>query len=217
MEQDMYFSVESKFVVDMARNIFHFEQRAVEAMDMLKCFMGISSSQISEILEGNATILDSPTPKYFEITDTEFKVKLRTHREYLDKKYVTLAGVMVPRELLERYFFHVSGRLQDSMTGQLLDTFQIMGLDELRRDLHNEIMRCAGLIDKIGNRRDREHQNYDNFIIALSEWMHEVAPDSLKDIPAINPSDSIDYVIALRRKQKADRNRLRTDGDISSS
>lgn len=112
MKQDMYFSVESKFVVDLARHLFHFEQRAVEAVDMLKCFMGISSSQISEILEGNATIMDSPTPKYFEITDTEFKIKLKTHREHLDRKYVTLAGVMVPRELLERYFFHVSGRLQ---------------------------------------------------------------------------------------------------------
>lgn len=217
MEQDMYFSVESKFVVDMARHLFHFEQRAVEAVDMLKCFMGISSSQVSEILEGNATILDSPTPKYFEITDTEFKVRLKTHREYLDRKYVTLAGVMVPRELLERYFFHISGRLQDSQTGKLLDVGQIMGLDELRRDLHNEILRCAGLIDNITNRRDKEHQNHDSFIIALSEWMHEVAPDSLKDIPAIKPEGSIDYVIALRRKQKAERNRFRTNDDNISS
>jgi hypothetical protein len=155
MEKDMYFSVESKFVVDLARQLFHFERRAVEAIDMLKCFMGISSSQISEILEGDATIIDNPKPTFVNTVDAEFKVRLNQHRAFLDKKYVTLAGVLVPRELLERYFFHISGRLQNSKTGKLLDTFQIMGLDELRRDLHNEILRCAGLIDEIGNRRDR--------------------------------------------------------------
>ncbi|MDD5454025.1 MAG: hypothetical protein PHW62_00795 [Candidatus Ratteibacteria bacterium] len=217
MEQDTHFSVTSKFIVDLARQLFHFERKTTEAIEMLKCFRGISSSQIGAILDGDATIIDSSNPKYFEVTDMEFKIRLKTHREYLDSKYVTLAGIMVPREMLERYFFHVSGRLQDSKTGKLLDAHRIMGLEELRRDLHNEILRCAGLIDEIGNRRDREHENYDNFIVALSEWMHEVAPEYLKNIPAIKPEGSIEYVQALRRKQRAERMRFRTDSDNSSS
>ena len=51
-----YFSVDPEGIVKLARDRYWFEDQKQSGVNILRCFIGIEPYQITQILEGNATI-----------------------------------------------------------------------------------------------------------------------------------------------------------------
>lgn len=147
-----YFSVDPESIVELARDRYWFEDQKQSGVNILRCFMGIEPYQITQILEGNATI--NRDRMYEERVDEDFKRKLNLHLDYLKHKNmdgVYLDGIKVNKRLLEEYSEHVVKRLRDSMkktaAGIMLDVKdmeEILGLEYRRVELHDAILRDAG-------------------------------------------------------------------------
>jgi len=148
----VYFSVDPEGIVKLARDRYWFEDQKQSGVNILRCFIGIEPYQITQILEGNATI--NRDRIYEERVDEDFKQKLNLHLDYLKYKSmdgVYLDGIKVNKRLLEEYSEHVVKRLRDSMkktaAGIMLDVKdmeEILGLEYRRVELHDAILKDAG-------------------------------------------------------------------------
>jgi hypothetical protein len=147
-----YFSVDPEGIVKLARDRYWFEDQKQSGVNILRCFIGIEPYQITQILEGNATI--NRDRVYEERVEEDFKQKLNLHLDYLKHKNmddVYLDGIKVNKRLLEEYSEHVVKRLRDSMkktaAGIMLDVKdmeEILGLEYRRVELHDAILKDAG-------------------------------------------------------------------------
>jgi len=147
-----HFSVDPEGIVKLARDRYWFEDQKQSGVNILRCFMGIEPYQITQILEGNATI--NRDRIYEERVDEDFKQKLNLHLDYLKHKNmddIYLDGIKVNKLLVEEYSEHVVKRLRDTMkmtaAGIMLDVKdmeEILGLEHRRQELHDAILKDAG-------------------------------------------------------------------------
>jgi hypothetical protein len=157
--ETLHFTVDSEGVVKLARDRYWFENAKESGVNILRCFIGIEPYQITKILEGDATVIDTPNGRlYKEISDVNFKQKLKDYLGYTkcrlqreENEYMFLGGIRVHRDLVEEYCGHVVKRLRETMRntahGIMLDVKdidEILGLETRRQELHDAILNDAG-------------------------------------------------------------------------
>jgi len=155
----VHFSVDPEGVVELARVRYWFEDAKQSGVNILRCFMGIEPYQITKILEGDATMIETRNGVYYqEQSNEDFKQELKTHFNYQLRKlqedeedYLFLGGTKVHKDLVEEYCDHVVKRLRDTMkmtaAGIMMDfkdMQEILGLETRRQELHDAILADAG-------------------------------------------------------------------------
>ena len=175
-EGQFYFSVCSEGIVNLTRQMYHFENKKQEAIDMLSSYDGITDVQINAIINGNGTLKTVEGGAKFVLeSDSKFKFKLKKHQEYIESKFVTLAGKRIPKEIIEPYAKQIVKRLRDTMKEGLRrdrspeEILHIMSLEEQRQELHKEILKHAGF-----NGREQTDE-YNEFANALDKYLDEYA------------------------------------------
>jgi hypothetical protein len=155
----VHFSVDPEGVVELARDRYWFEDAKTSGVNILRSFICIEPYQITKILEGDATMVETQNGIYYqEKTDESFKRQLKSHLDYQHRKlqeeaedYIFLGGVKVHKDLVEEYCGHVVKRLRETMRntahGIMFDTKdidEILGLETRRQELHDAILNDAG-------------------------------------------------------------------------
>jgi hypothetical protein len=195
----MYFTVDPQGVVDLARQVYWFEDKKQHGVDILRCFIGIESCQITRILEGDATITEDR--RYVEVSNEDFKFKLKDlfayRKKYDEANFMWLGGIKVERALVDTYANHVVKRLRDTMRNSKYgimfepkDIDEILGLETTRQEMHDQILENAGFS------RDDDDEEARIFKNALDKYVDEKA-GSLMDVPLeeLDP----DKVVAMRK------------------
>lgn len=155
----LHFTVDPKGVVEFARNRYWFENAKTSGVNTLRCFMGIEPYQITKILEGDATMVETPNGIcYQEQSDEVFKKQLKGYLDYQHRKlkddeedYMFLGGTRVHKDLVDEYCGHVVKRLRETMRNtahgimfDVKDIDEILGLETRRQELHDAILNDAG-------------------------------------------------------------------------
>jgi hypothetical protein len=176
-EKIVHYSVDPEGVVSLARQRYWFEDAKQHGVNILRCFMGIESYQITRILEGDATVSEQDNKYYYnEIADDDFKNKLKMYLEYQKYKdleeYMFLGGIRIHKNLIEEYCDHVVKRLRDTMkmtaAGCMFgptDIDEILGLEYRRKELHDAIL------DDVGIDRNASDNASRDFKDALDEYV----------------------------------------------
>jgi hypothetical protein len=174
---DECFSVDPEGVVALARQRYWFEDAKQHGVNILRCFIGIESYQITRILGGDATVSERDGKYYYkEIANDDFKNKLKMYMEYQKHKnfeeYMFLGGIRIHKNLIEEYCDHVVKRLRDTMkmtaAGLMFGTTdidEILGLEHRRQELHDAILDDAGIDRNASDDASRD------FKYALSEYV----------------------------------------------
>lgn len=205
----LHFTVDPKGVVEFARNRYWFEDAKTSGVNTLRCFIGIEPYQITKILEGDATMIETPNGIYYsEEVDEEFKLQLKTYLDYRNRKlredeedYMFLGGVRVHKDLVEEYCNHVVKRLRETMRNtahgimfDVKDIDEILGLETRRQELHDAILNDAGF--ERGESTDEAYE----FCRALDEYVDAKAgtlfSEPLEDM-------EIDEVESKRKQSEA--------------
>jgi hypothetical protein len=174
----LYFTVDVQGVIDYARHRYWYEDAKTNAVDTLRCFIGIEPIQITKILDGDATI--NRDKFYVEIPDEEFKRELAefqaAKKRYEHDGDMYIGGVPVATELIDRYTQHVVKRLRETMRNtkhgimfDVKDIDELMGLECERQELHDEILEYAGYP------RDDRSKDACAFRNALDRYVDSVA------------------------------------------
>lgn len=173
----VHFGLCGQGIVNLAREAYWFEDNKQWARNVLSCFRGMLANHVDAILSGDATLSDMDEDglvHYIAKEDLEFKERLRKHQQWIDSQCVDLAGHRVPVRLLDQYAEHVVGRLRAitrvASRVVVLPTemlLQVPALEELRTQLHGEILDAIGL--------SRTHPDYWKFDNALTEYVDEKA------------------------------------------
>lgn len=88
--QYLHFSVEGKFIMDLARERYWFEGHKEWALDVIGCLQGMTVDQAMNVLKGDAILsgIDSQTSRieYTEVIDKKFKDRLAKHLKWVEDK-----------------------------------------------------------------------------------------------------------------------------------
>jgi hypothetical protein len=203
----LHFTVEPEGVVELAREQYWFEDKKQYGVDILRCFIGIESYQITRVLEGDATFKKNENGKiyYEEVSDERFKKALADFLAYRKKQdeteFTYIGGVRVRRDIVEEYAGHIVKRLRDTMRntahGIMLDIDdmdEILGLETRRQELHDYILQSVGFD------RDDDSKEACLFRTALSHYVDDMAGSLFKE-----PVESMldDEVKEKRKKSEA--------------
>lgn len=171
-----YFSVCSEGIVNLVRQMYHFENKKQEVIDILTSYEGITQDQINLILNGEGILKTVEGGAKFVLeSDSKFKIKLKKHQQWIESQFITLADKRIPRWLIETYAKQIVKRLRDTMKEGLRidrsaeEILHIISLEEQRQEIHKEILRHAGFSGK-------EHTDeYYKFANALDKYLDEYA------------------------------------------
>jgi hypothetical protein len=185
----VYFSVDPQGVVNLARERYWFEDQKRSGVDILKCFIGIESYQITRILEGDATVNEQR--RYVESSDDDFKQKLKDclafRKKYDEVNFMYLGGIKVERAMINEYASHIVKRLRETMRNTKYgimfdpkDMDEILGLEYKRQELHDAILLSAGF-----NRKDASDEARE-FKLALNNYVDSkagtITDESIEDM-----------------------------------
>lgn len=203
----LHFTVEPEGVVELAREQYWFENKKQYGVDILRCFIGVESYQITRILEGDATFKENEDGKiyYAEISDERFKKALADFLAYRKKQdeteFTYIGGVRVRRDIVEEYAGHIVKRLRETMRntahGIMLDIDdmdEILGLETRRQELHDFILQSVGFD------RDDDSKEACSFRTALSDYVDELAGSLFNEPVGSMPDEE---AIAKRKKSEA--------------
>lgn len=205
----LHFTVDPQGVVDLARQVYWFEGKKAHGVDILRCFIGIESYQITRILEGDATVKEQEGTgkKYYEeCSDEYFKSALADFlacqkRRENNPDLIKIGNVFVCKDLIDEYAGYVVKRLRDSMRNtrngimfEFKEMEEILGLENQRQEMHDAILHAAGF-----DRDDDSDEAY-AFKNALDSYVDKLA-GTLFDEPVTEMSSE---EIVLKRKQSDD-------------
>lgn len=156
----LHFIIDAESVVGLCRQAWLYENRERWAKDTLGYLAyGIGVDKIESVLNGISTLKSTKdkTGCYLaKEKDGSWIFEVQRHKAYLESKYYIFAGRKVERGLVDTYTHNVVSRLRDAMrTPGLLaiaDPLILSGLEEQRRQMHQEIFEAAGFTKK--NRSD---------------------------------------------------------------
>lgn len=218
----MHFTVDPEGIVALARDRYWFEDAKTSGVNILRCFMGIEPYQITRILEGDGTIIETSSGCFYQDkSDENFKEKLKLHLDYQRRKlreeeedYMFLGGTKVHKDLIEEYCGHVVKRLRETMrntaNGIMFDTKdidEILGLETRRQELHDAILNDAGFgRGELTDEARRFCRALDEYVDAkagtlLSEPLEDMDPDEV-DAKRKQSEASVEYMNRLMRVQE---------------
>jgi len=202
----LHFTVEPEGVVELARERYWFEDKKQYGVDILRCFIGIESEQITKVLEGDATFKKNEDDKiyYDEVSDEEFKKQLKDFLAYRKKQdeteFTYIGGVRVRRDIVEEYAGHIVKRLRDTMRntahGIMLDfddMDEILGLETRRQELHDYILQSVGFD------RDDDSKEACAFRTALTHYVDDMAGSLFKE-----PVEAMSDEEAIEKRKKSE-------------
>ena len=175
------FSVDPDFAVDLARDLYWKDQNnRLEAINILRCFVGITDEQIEQVLSGDATI--TKDFKFTNIRDFVWKEKLKKIKEENDEIYYKIGGRRVHKYALDEYCDHVKNirskinRVLDtkSLEDYMLSPDPMQDFEEILQDLHNKVIADAGFDPAIRDSCEWTKDFY-TFTCALDEYINEKA------------------------------------------
>ncbi len=207
----LHFTVDPEGVIELARQRYWFENAKKHGVNILRCFIGIESYQITRILEGDATLQEGTDGKirYAEIPDEGFKQALKDYIDYQKRKandpdLICIGGCFVHKDLVDEYAGHVVKRLREAMRNtkngimfEFKDMEEILCLETRRQEMHDAILNDAGFD------RDDDSDEACVFRTDLEKYVDKLAGKLFED------RDSPDMImdpeeIALKRKQSDD-------------
>jgi hypothetical protein len=84
--QDLFIKIEGKYLTNLVRQLYCYENDKAGAYTVLECLKGISIEQARKVCEGFAHLQETSDGKqmqYIEETDYEFRKKYETHAKWL--------------------------------------------------------------------------------------------------------------------------------------
>ncbi len=82
------FRVCGEGIVDLCRQIYHFEDDKIKALDIMSCFDKLSIGNVYRVINGDAKLItsdDGESVIYIQEEDLEFKAELLKRKQYLER------------------------------------------------------------------------------------------------------------------------------------
>lgn len=161
----LHMGVDGEGITRLVREAYWYEQRKPWALQVLRCFEGITDTQIHAVLNGLGQLRNNKKGEvFFELhNETMFQQEILDLQAWREANCVMFGDRWVSRHAWATYARQVVRRLRSTafLTHVSLETIQ--ELEETRQRLHDQLVKEAGFRE-----RSLNEEGYSDFSEALT-------------------------------------------------